>query len=178
MRAPGGGLVAAIGPGMRRTHLLASGLIALAPSIPKPVGACSVAVMDGGVHVLDPRYADDDVAPSALVASAAVWRSPASDDSGCTSCGPSPGYVHLELSATDDRTPYERLGYKFAIAAGQPPRGLDLTHTLLPNPYDGWGHQLGLAFDTSSEPFSFDLEIRAIDLDGNAGPPVVITIDG
>lgn len=160
---------------MRRLALL---MLLLAPSLPRPVGACSPALRDGGWHSNDPAYATDTVAPSAVMASATVERSTRDDGGsvGCnTSCGPAPGYIVLRPTATDDRAGLAQLGFKLAIASGQPPRGLDVSQVLLIESYSG---EIGLRFDNDAAPFSFDLELRAVDLNGNEGPPTVITIEG
>jgi hypothetical protein len=157
-------------------------LIVLTPSIPRPVGACSLAPRDGGWHNNDPLYALDTTPPSAVTASYTVLR--AKDDGGggggcgIASCGPAPSYVLLSLSATDDRAAVDRLGYTFAIVDGQPPRYFNYENVLKVDPYSASGTELGLSFDTDAAPFSFDLEIRAVDLNGNEGPPIVMTIEG
>lgn len=152
-------------------------LIALAPSIPRPVGACSLAARDGGGWYEEPLLGDTG-APTQLSATYTIER-PSEDGYGCQdSCGPGPGYVVLQLSAVDDLTPLEGMGFKFGIAGGQPPRHLQYDQVLLVDPYSATGTELGLMFDRTSGPFSFDLEITAIDRNGNESEPVVIEIHG
>ena len=155
-------------------------LFVLAPSIPRPVGACSLAPRDGGGWYEEPLLGDS-TPPVAPTASYSIYR-PADDDDanvGCmASCGPGPAYVLLDLTTTDDMTPAERIGYKFAIVGGQPPKNFLYDQILTVDPYSRSGTELGLSFDRRSAPFSFDLEITAIDQNGNESVPVVIEIDG
>lgn len=155
-------------------------LIALAPSIPRPLGACSLAPRDGGGWYEEPLIGDTG-APTQLAATYTIdWPSGDGDSGiGCmATCGPGPAYVVLQLSAVDDLTPANRIGYKFALVGGQPPKQLQYDQTLLVDEYSASGTELGLMFDRASGPFSFDLEITAVDQNGNESEPIVITIDG
>jgi hypothetical protein len=165
---------------MTLRHLAPLLLIALAPSIPRSIGACSLAPRDGGGWYEEPIVGDTS-GPTQLVASYSVYRAP--EDSGASlscaaSCGPGPSYVLLQLTALDDRTTAENLGYKFAIVGGQPPKNFQYDQILRVDAYGPTGNEIGLAFDRDSAPFSFDLEITAIDQNGNESTPIVIEIDG
>ncbi len=155
-------------------------LVALTPSIPREIGACSLAPRDGGGWYEEPLYGDSTPPTQPSVSYSILWTAQAHGGSvGCTaSCGPGPAYVLLELGAADDKTPAERIGYKFAIASGRPPKNLQYDQILTVDPYSRSGTELGLAFDTDSGPFSFDLEITAVDQNGNESVPVVIEIEG
>jgi hypothetical protein len=94
------------------------------------------------------------------------------DSGGCgmAGCGDRAS-IHLELSATDDRAQPDLIGYEIRVIGGQPPVGLDPMR-------DGrvQGSQLYFFFDYGAPGFTVDLEIRAVDLNGNLGPPVVVTV--
>ena len=64
---------------MRRLALLA---LLVAPSLPRPSGACSALSDNDGDHVIDATFATDTVPPSAVTASAAVEIDDGSDDDG------------------------------------------------------------------------------------------------
>lgn len=153
-------------------------LIALVPSIPRPLGACEPASRDGGAWSEEPLLGDAG-APTGLTATYRIDR-PSGDGSslGCaTSCGPFQ-FIVLELSAVDDMTPANRIGYKFAIVGGQPPSYLQFGETLLVDEYSASGTEIGLRFSDDSGGFSFYLEVTAVDQNGNESEPIVIAIDG
>lgn len=151
---------------------LALALIVLAPSIPRDSGACSPLQINGGEWTHEP-LAGDVEPPIAVTASYEIKRFPISEGTGCgdAPCG-GWTFVLLDLASTDDRTPADRIGYRFAIASGQPPEGLYIGQTWLAS--DG---ELGLRYYGDGA-FSFDLEITALDQNGNESEPVVISIDG
>ena len=104
-----------------------------------------------------------------------VYRA-SGDRGGCgmdDSCGGGVSMVHLRVDASDDQTPAEQLGYRFVIVGGQPP-----PHIGFPSDdrVSGWG-EFNWRFDGEYRgAFSFDVEIRAVDLNGNVGPATVVTI--
>jgi hypothetical protein len=116
--------------------------------------------------VLDPAYATDAVAPGPVTATAEVSRSDEPD--GCTidTCG-SGATIALAVSATDDRAPTERLGYRVAIVGGDVPEGFWVDAAAIQA--NGW---LYYSFN-DDRAFSFQVEVRAVDLNGNAGPPTL-----
>jgi uncharacterized protein (TIGR03382 family) len=139
---------------------------------PRPAAACSLV---GNVdHMLDAAYASDTVAPTAVTASAVIYRS--ADDTGCggaSSCGDIAS-IAISVAATDDAAPADQLGYQLRVVGGDPPRGLNLP-TAPVMPYSG--EDVYVYFDYGDRSgFSFDLEIRARDLNGNLGPATVITV--
>jgi hypothetical protein len=140
-------------------HYVIAALLAFAPSIPRPVGACTPYPTDGGLHTLDLAHGTDRTPPSAPTASYSVYEGSPADGGGCggkPECGGAPATIYIDLSAIDDRTPATEMGYKLAIADGA----------------------IGLRFDsTMLHGWSFDLEIIAVDLNGNEGPPVIVTIE-
>ena len=82
----------------------------------------------------------------------------------------------MQVSASDDQTAVENLGYQIEVATGRLPDGLVLptgaVRTLGGNLFLGW---IDGASD-DQEPLSFSLTIRAVDLAGNVGPPVTVTV--
>ena len=157
---------------MRISLLAPLALVVLGPSLPAPVGACSQSDIDGGTHSLDPAFSADTTPPSPVTVTYEILpHSPADSGCGGTKCGRLP-LVLLRLSASDVGTPSERVGYKFTVVDGQPPQGLHVSSVLL-----AANGEVGLPFDTDAGSFSFDLEVRAVDLNGNEGPPVVIAIE-
>jgi len=157
-------------------HAAAILILALAPSLPRPSGACDLVPEDYGPHDLDPAFASDEVAPGPVQVTYDVFHA-SRESAGCgvhDTCGTGESTVHLVVSATDDRTPAEQLGYRFAIVGGQPP-----PHIRFPtgDRRAGWGGELYWRFDGDyGGAFSFDVEIRAVDLNGNVGPATVVTI--
>lgn len=93
-----------------------------------------------------------------------------------TKCGtPSNGIVSLDLEVADDRAPSDRIGYRLAVVGGQLPVGIRFPeHDVI-----GYLNTLELVFSASHDgPVAFDLEIRAVDLNGNVGKPTTVHVDG
>jgi hypothetical protein len=155
---------------MRALALLA---LVLAPSIPRPSGACSVDAGHGGDHRLDPEHATDMTASGAVTADFDLYFDPDDESPGCSSCGGDYSHIRFGVAASDDRTPADRLAYKFAISGGRPPNGIDLPFKPLFIGYDG-GVQLRISRENRE--LGFEIEIRAVDLNGNVGPPTLLTV--
>lgn len=156
-------------------HLAVLTLLAIAPSIPRPTGACSPrSPGDGGPHRPDPAYAGDAVAPSAVMATSMVVFG---DDSvGCNSgCGGAVAEIQLHVEATDDQAPADELGYQLTVIDGLPPPGFEAPAQVRLSDYGYFILHFSPSFRGS---FTFDLELRAVDLNGNVGPPTVITVTG
>jgi MYXO-CTERM domain-containing protein len=143
-------------------------------AIPSPASACSLA--GNGSWQADEALASDTTPPSAPAAEVTgVFRSE-DESSGCgnvASCG-SIASIHLAVSATDDRAQPEQIGYEVTVVGGEPPDGFDPTLDPRVIPF---GDELVFYFDFNSPSFSMDLEIRAVDANGNLGPPVVVTVE-
>ena len=156
---------------MRRLALLA---LILAPSIPRPTGACSALPDNAGEHAVDTAFATDLVPPSVVTVAMAVDRNPGSGSGGCggAACSDRSNVVFLSVDATDDRAPSSQLGYQLTVVAGQVPSGMTIPTTAV-GAIDG---DLRLWFPSDTRAIAFDLEIRAVDLNGNLGPATVITI--
>lgn len=157
--------------------LAAGALLGVLPTVtvlPRTAGACSLAGNDD--HHLDPAHAGDTTPPSLATASAElVWHEDDDGGGGCgstvASCG-SYGLITLAVAATDDAAPADDLGYQLRVIAGVPPSGLNLPAQNV----RAFSGELLVYFDYSSPGFDFDLEIRAVDLNGNLGPPSVVSI--
>ena len=158
---------------MRRLALLA---LLLAPSIPRPTGACSAVSENAGERQLDPAFSTDLVPPSAVTASAVVDRD--DDDGGggggCNGaqCVTSGSFVFMSVYAMDDRAQKEQLGYRLTLASGELPAGMNLPTTAVISD----SGELRLRFPNDAPAFAFELEIRAVDLNGNNGPATVIAV--
>jgi len=157
----------------RMKHALAVVLLVVAPSIPRPSGACSPVEDDYGPHVLDPTASTDSVAPTETNAYFQTYRSDGGSVGCANSCGGGFNTIQLSVDAGDDRTPPNRMGYRFAIVGGQPPPSLlfPVGDRISSNGDFNW------RFDSSFHgSFSFDVEIRAVDLNGNVGAATTVTI--
>jgi hypothetical protein len=150
--------------------LAASALVA----IPTPAEACSR--VGNGSWQADAAQAGDTTPPSATVVSAFVTRDKG-DSGGClgtSSCG-SFAAIHLDVQATDDRTSPEEIAFEVRVVGGTAPTNFDPSRDgrVLP----AFGTELIFNFQFSSPSFAVDLEVRAVDANGNLGPPVVITVE-
>lgn len=155
-------------------------VLAVTPSIPRWSGACEPALRDGGTWEARPT-AGDTQGPTQVTATSTIERHGESHSPlGCgTTCGQGFAYIVLQLSAVDDIATPDTIGYRFAIASGQPPEIYDaLSETKLVDPYSEGGREIGLRFDINAAPFTFDLEVVAVDGNGNESAPVVVEISG
>lgn len=150
---------------------LAFVVVAAAAVRPQPAAACSLATNDP--WRADPAHAADRVAPGQPdVAAAEVQRQAESGGCGMAGCG-NIASIRVDVTATDDRAAAEVIGYEVTVVGGEPPAGLDLARegrVVAP------GGELRFFFDYSAPGFSVDLELRAVDLNGNVGAPVVVTV--
>lgn len=136
----------------------------------RPAEACC-AVAGGGAcgyggysqHVTDPAQADDTTPPSAPTVDVEITRY----DQGCGSNGLD---LELTMQATDDRAPAERIGFLITVARGEFSIEIDEGAIV---PYDG---PVSFYFDDDELPFEGELEVRAIDLNGNIGPPTIVEV--
>jgi hypothetical protein len=155
--------------------LITAVLIVLAPSIPTLTGACSLVPENGGVHALDAQYATDAIAPTITSADTYVVRPGEPAGCACESagCGDSRWFVRLYMAAADDRAGEYELGYKFRVIGGQAPASLVLpTETVR----SSTGEVLLLLSKQERGAIAFDLEIRAVDLNGNESAPTVVSV--
>ena len=144
----------------------------------RPAEACSF--IGPQEHMLDPDEQQEDTEPPGVpaIAELEVFRNPM-PNGGCETMSNScegTGVVQLTLSAQDDRSATENMGYTFALAGGELPEGLTLPTT--PIRADSQG-LIVLIFHDEDQTVDFSLEVRAVDLGGNAGDPVVVdVVDG
>lgn len=154
---------------MRHHPTLALALLFLVEAS-TPAHACSL--VGNGSHQLDPAHESDAVAPSeATLVDYTVHRYEDDAAIGCVAgCGEY-GVLTLDLEATDNATPRSELGFQLRVVGGELPRGLTLPDEALA----GSG-SLYLYFDFDAPAFEVELEARAVDLNGNLGPPITFTV--
>lgn len=109
----------------------------------------------------DPAQADDTTPPSAPVVEVEVYRY----DQGCGSHGLD---LELAMQATDDRADAERIGFLVTVARGE--FALEVDEVIVP-----YG-PVSFYFAEGELPFEGELEVRAIDLNGNIGPATRVAV--
>jgi uncharacterized protein (TIGR03382 family) len=161
---------------MRTTLSISLVLVAIADPMPRIAAACSPAP-SYDPHVVDPSFATDTTPPGTVAAAAEVWWDDGDDDSGgfcMPPCGGPGNHIALTLSSSDDRTPADAIGYQIHVVGGSLPEGTDFPLDPVVPPY---GDQILLRFSGESA-FSVEIEIRAVDLNGNLGPAMRLAISG
>lgn len=150
-----------------RTLLLAASLLAVLVNA-RPATACC-AVAGGscgwgnyGLHEIDPAHADDTTPPSAPVVDVEITRY----DQGC---GSDSLDLELAMQATDDRAPAERIGFLITVASGDVAIQIEEGAIVPSGP-------VVFYFSDDEVPFEGELEVRAVDLNGNLGPPTIVEI--
>ena len=91
-------------------------------------------------------------------------------DGAIGSCGDLSSIV-LHATATDNATPSERMGFRVRVVDGVAPISVP-DQNLEPESQDEMRF-----FMDGSRGFAFTLEVRAVDLNGNLGPPAMIYIE-
>ena len=160
---------------MTRTSLallFAAATAALATLAARPAAACSPVTNDW--HAIDAAYATDAIAPAApTVAAVRVARNQDSGGScGMSSCGDL-SMIELDVTATDDRAPADQLGYEVTIVGGTAPADLGLDAMAI---RPAFGDTMVFRFDGDDHGWAVQLSVRAVDLNGNLGPPTVVTV--
>ena len=151
-----------------RSVLLVASLLAVLVNARPAEACCAVASSSscgyGGyaLHVTDPTQADDTTPPSAPIVDVAITRY----DQGCGSNGLD---LELAMQATDDRAPAESIGFLITVASG------DFSIELEPGAIVPYG-PVSYYFTEEELPFEGELEVRAIDLNGNIGPPTIVEV--
>ena len=151
-----------------RSLLLVASLVASLVNA-RPAAACC-AIAGGGacgyggyaLHVTDPAQADDTTPPGAPVIDVEITRY----DQGCGSNGLD---LELVMQATDDRAPAERIGFLITVAGG------DVSIEIEDGAIVPYG-PVSFYFAEDELPFEGELEVRAIDLNGNIGPPTIVEV--
>ena len=165
---------------MRSPALLAIGCLLLVDIAPRMAGACSPPPANES-HVLDPAHASDATPPGAVtVSDVTVYHDPPGDDDagGCSNeneCHYSPSRVNLVPRATDDATPAEKIGYQLRVVSGTAPEHIQIPEEAV-RPLE-YTDSLELRFFDHTDAFAFDLEVRAVDLNGNLGPPTIVRVE-
>jgi hypothetical protein len=146
----------------------------------RPARACSL--MSNPPHTLDAQAQASDSTPPGVpaVTVESITRGKGPVSSGCgqsaSSCDDL-GTVTLLVSATDDQTSAENIGYRIELASGTLPSGLTLPSGAV---RAVGGGRLFLVWSDGNtdnqEALSFSLAIRAVDLAGNQGQPATIQI--
>ncbi|HTL35732.1 MAG TPA: MYXO-CTERM sorting domain-containing protein [Kofleriaceae bacterium] len=146
-------------------------------ALPHPADACVPIDEEITPHEVDPTQANDTTPPPAPEATFSISKR--ERGGGClskTDCDGKYANIYVDVAGTDDATPPERLGYILTIAGG------DLPHGIYQRFDDGMPvfqprGEFTYGFDYEEEDFSFDLEVRTIDLNGNISPPTLLHID-
>jgi hypothetical protein len=159
--------------------VLSAALLGIFHMAARPAHACSL--MANQPHTLDPQAQASDSTPPGVptVSVESIHRGKGPESSGCSQSASSCddiGTVSLLVSATDDQTSAESIGYRIELASGTLPSGL----TLPSDAVRAIGGRLFLIWQDGNtdqqEALSFSLSIRAVDLAGNVGQPATIQI--
>lgn len=137
-----------------------------------PASACSLA--GNREHYVDSAFASDTTPPGAVTATADVFRhEDDGDGGGCSqiaSCG-SYALITLQLDATDNAAPADRVGFEITVVDGTPPRDFNL-----PQQWVGGGEVYLYYSINHRTGYDLTLQIRAVDLNGNLGPPTLLNV--
>lgn len=137
-----------------------------------PASACSL--VGNSQHYVDAAFASDTTPPGAVTATADIFRHEADDEGGgCSqvaSCG-SYALITLQLDATDDAAPADRVGFEITVVEGTPPRDFNL-----PQEWVGGGEVYLYYSINHRTGYDLTLQIRAVDLNGNLGPPTLLNV--
>jgi hypothetical protein len=100
-------------------------------------------------------------------------------DGGCSTTHSSCddiGKVVVTLSSSDDRTPADKLGYRFELVSGEVPEGMAIP-TFAMAGYSGTFYFTWVDGSTrGQEEFAFTLRARAVDFGGHESPPIEIAV--
>jgi hypothetical protein len=137
-----------------------SALVFTAALYASPADACTPFSNDS--FIPDPAYADDREPPSGVTVKVTTYDSDAQ-------CGWGSSLL-LEVSASDDATPPSDLGYQLTVVEGSVEQGEFGDEPISVGLADG------LIFYFGAEDLDFTLEVRAVDLNRNVGPPTVVEV--
>jgi len=129
----------------------------------RPSDACTPKI--NPAHTLDPAHSGDQTPPGEVTVTASFAES---DDSTKDQCFWE-GVMAVTVSAVDDATPADRLGYDLREIRGRFPGALPFQPV-------GLGTSGILVFYAQSTDIDVTFEVRAVDLNGNYGPPVELTV--
>jgi hypothetical protein len=150
-------------------------LVAVAAVIsPSRARACDP-LQGPSAHVVDPATVGvDEVAP--VLAQPQVVEITRGDDDGCvmSKCA-NPSTIVINAAATDDTTPADAIGYRFAVAGGALPGGLALPAGAVDTPF--FGGTFRFNFDAGNrDDIDFTLQVIAVDAAGNESAPQTVRV--
>jgi uncharacterized protein (TIGR03382 family) len=155
---------------IRTSVLLAVSHIAISVSSLDQARACSL--VENTEHVVDAdEEAVDTTPPEVPVLEVMYSREPAGD--GCFSASSCQGSGSVGLGiemAVDDRTSLGEMGYVIELAGGELPSGMRLPASPVRADYG----VIWLHFSDHDQDIDFTLSVRAMDLAGNLGEPVLV----
>jgi Synergist-CTERM protein sorting domain-containing protein len=145
---------------MRALVAAAVAIAALASA--RPARACSL--LGYAPLVLDPAMADDHVAPTVAAGAVTVFR-------GTGSCS---GYggVEIQITATDDRTAPDLLAHTVTVRTGT----LAIFGGATDEPFTQPSDSVTIYFTDTGQALDLELEVRAVDRNGNRSEPAVVTV--
>lgn len=150
---------------MGRALLVVVVVLGMALAVPRAAHACFEVNYEE--HQRDAMILGDTTPPGAATASARIERI---EDQGCASrCGGDDHNVVLSLAATDDLAPPDKLGFRMRVVEGTAPKPVPTVDVV------GGEDSVYLDFGDAAG-FAYTLEIRAVDLNGNVGPPMLLRV--
>jgi hypothetical protein len=141
--------------------------------VPVPAPACDL--IGNTFHTIDPAMQGIDSQPPTLtpIEIVEVHRGHEVESNGCLftqTCGEDLGSIWFAVTATDDMTPDDRIGYRLSIAAGTPPAGF-----VLPPALESLGTRVYVPWNDGAsgdqEAFDVTFAVVAIDRAGNESAP-------
>ncbi len=119
-------------------------------------------------HVVDPTLAATDTTPPSEVAItglSVVQQDDLIDRNGCSAFGT----LGIDVTAIDDQSTADHLGYEFEIVTGALPDPINLPeYALRPGPFEP---EFLVFFGQSNQDFAAELRVTAIDEAGNRSAP-------
>lgn len=158
----------------RISVLVAASYAAVSVSSLGPARACSFVELEEHTVDADEEAVDTTPPQAPVLGEVVINRSP--EGGGCmsaTSCDGS-GWLGFDITASaDDRTPQAQMGYVIELADGELPGNMNLPAG--PVRADAGGH-IGFPFSDRDQDIDFTLSVRAMDLGGNLGEPVMVQV--
>jgi hypothetical protein len=161
-------------PSLRASIAVLAMLITMA-WMARPASACSFPA--NVPHVRDPMHASDAVAPGEVTATF-VSVSPHADTEGCgaqsgNSCSGLGSFAFV-LQASDDQPPADSMGFQLRLVVGELPSLVGRFPSEPQRPSQPGAPFVFVFSDHERQAINFVLEVRAVDLNGNLGPPLRI----
>ena len=162
---------------IRTSVLLAVSHIAISASSLDQARACiPISPME---HVVDADEEAIDTTPPEVpvLGEVVIERDPAGD--GCWSASACQGAGSVDLSiemSADDRTSSDEMGYVIELAGGELPRNMTLPAGPVRAYSSGDSGVISFYFSDDDQDLDFTLSVRAMDLAGNLGEPVMVEV--